>query len=158
MYCLAKNPEKQKKLRDELFEVMPHENTPLTEESMKNLPYLRAVIKESLRLFPPATMNTRRVTTDDIVLRGYQIPKGTDIILSMMSVYHNPKYFENPEEFIPERFSRQEKETCPMSMKQKHSFAFLPFGFGPRFCVGKRIAEMEIETFLCRLFRKYQVE
>lgn len=160
MYSLAKNPEKQEKLREELMKIMPDENTPLTEENMKNLPYLRAALKETLRLYPPATVNMRRVTTDDFVLRGYQIPKGVDIILGMVSLYTNPKYFEKPNEFIPERFLRSETEegVCPMSLKQKHPFAYLPFGFGPRFCVGKRIAEMELEIFISRIFRKYQVE
>jgi cytochrome P450 family 12 len=160
MYCLAKNPDKQEKLRSELMKIMPHENTSLTEENMSNLPFLRAVMKETLRLYPPATINIRRITDDGFVLRGYQIPKGTDILLGMAEVYRDQKYFERPNEFIPERFLRPETsgEACPMSLRQKHSFAYLPFGYGPRFCVGKRIAEMEIETFLCRLFRKYQVE
>jgi cytochrome P450 family 12 len=159
MYCLAKNPEKQEKLRAELMKVMPQENTPLTEENMKNLPFLRAVLKESLRLYPPAPSNIRQIA-NDLVLGGYQVPKGTEVSLGMFGLYKNTKYFERPEEFIPERFLRPESnvETCPMSLRQKHSFAFLPFGYGPRFCVGKRIAEMELETFLCRLFRKYQVE
>lgn len=138
--------------------ILPDEDEPLTEEKMKNLPYLRAAMKESLRLFPPATFNMRRVQTDNFVLRGYQIPKGIDIILGMIGLYKDPRYFEKPMEFVPERFLRSESsaEVCPM--KQKHSFAYLPFGYGPRFCVGKRFAEMEIETFLCRLFRKYQVD
>lgn len=159
MYCLAKNPDKQEKLREELMKIMPDENTPLSEERMKNLPFLRAVIKESLRLYPPATMNMRRAT-DNLVLRGYKVPKGVDIILGMMSVYHDSKYFEKPSEFIPERFLRPEtnKEVCPMSLKQTHSFAYLPFGFGPRFCAGKRIAEMELETFISRIIRKYELE
>lgn len=160
IYSLAKNPEKQEKLRAELMKIMPDENTPLTEGNMKNLPYLRAVMKESLRLYPPAAMNMRRVTSDNFVLHGYQIPKGVDVLLGMMTLYRDPKYFEKAMEFIPERFLRPESsvEACPMSLRQKHSFAYLPFGYGPRFCVGKRFAEMEIETFLCRIIRKYKIE
>lgn len=159
MYCLAKNPGKQEKLREELFRLMPNEETPLTEESMKNLPYLRACIKESLRLFPPATMNMRR-TNEDLVLKGYHVPKGVDIVLGMMSMYHDAKNFKEPTKFIPERFLRRETEgeACPQSFKQTHNFAYLPFGYGPRFCVGKRIAEMEIESFISRIFRRFKVE
>lgn len=159
MYCLAKNPEKQKRLRQELMQIMPDKDSPLSGDNMKNMPYLRAVIKETLRLFPPAALNMRR-TTEPIVIRGYHIPKNVDIVLGMMHIYKDESSFGNPNEFIPERWLRQQQEpdVCPQSMKQAHPFSYLPFGYGVRYCAGKRIAEMELETFTSRLFRNYKVE
>ena len=160
MYCLAKNPEKQERLRRELCQVLPDKNTPLTEENMKNMPYLRACIKESLRLFPPAGFNVRR-TTENIVFRGYQVPKNVDILMGMMYIYQESANFGDPMKFVPERWLRnvtEETDACPHSMKQTNPFSFLPFGYGVRFCVGKRIAAMELEVFTSKLFRNYKVE
>lgn len=156
MYCLAKNPQKQEKLRDELINVMPDRNTPLTGDSMTRMPFLRAVIKEALRLFPPAMSNMRRAA-ENLVIRGYQIPKGVDLMMGMVFIYKDPKSFGDPEMFVPERWLR-EQDACPHSMKQSHPFSYLPFGFGARFCAGKRIAQMELEVFTSRLFRNYKVE
>ena len=78
MYCLAKNPDKQAKLREELISLLPEKNTPLTVEKMKNMPYLRACIKEGLRLYPAVTGSVRK-TGQDIVLQGYQVPKGVSL-------------------------------------------------------------------------------
>lgn len=75
LYCLAKNPDKQEELRKELVAVMPEKDSPLTPDNLKNLPYLRAVIKEGLRLYPATSGNARK-TVNDVVLQGYQVPKG----------------------------------------------------------------------------------
>ena len=75
MYCLAKNPDKQAKLREELMKILPEKKSSLTPENMKNMPYLRAVIKESIRLYPAVVGNARK-TGQDIVLQGYRVPKG----------------------------------------------------------------------------------
>lgn len=159
IYNLAKNPDKQEKLREELMSILPEKDTPLTGDNMKQMPYLRAVIKESLRLYPPAMVNSRR-TTENLVIRGYQVPKDVDIMMGMLHIYRNEAYFGSPTQFVPERWLRQPQDEtiCPHSMKQSHPFSYLPFGFGSRFCAGKRIAEMEIEVFMSRLFRNYKVE
>lgn len=159
MYCLAKNPEKQDRLRKELISVMPDRNTPLSGENMISMPYMRAVIKETLRLYPPAMGNMRRAP-ENLVMRGYQIPKGVDLMMGMMHIYKDPSSFASPEKFIPERWLRDAEavDVCPHSMKQSHPFSYLPFGFGTRFCAGKRIAQMELEVFASRLFRNYKVE
>lgn len=141
------------------MQVMPSKDTPLSGENMKNMPYLRAVIKETLRLFPPAGANMRR-TSSPIVFKGYQIPKNVDLIMGMQVIYKDKQYYERFAEFVPERWLRQlsEEDVCPHSLKQTHPFSFLPFGFGARFCVGKRIAEMELEVFISRLLRNYKIE
>ncbi|CAO1429463.1 unnamed protein product [Diamesa hyperborea] len=158
LYCLAKNPEKQDKLRQEILTLLPEKDSVLCPEKLKNLPYLRAVMKEGLRMYSPAPSNLRK-TGQNIVLQGYQIPKDVNIGMSLLQIYNNDKYFGNSKDFIPERWLRNvDEKTCPHSLKLTHSFGYLPFGFGPRMCVGKRIAEMEIEVFLARLIRSYRVE
>lgn len=73
-YCLAKNPDKQAKLREEIKKILPEKSSRLTAETMKNMPYLRACIKEGIRLYP-ATVGTMRAPNADLVCQGYQIPK-----------------------------------------------------------------------------------
>ena len=67
--------------------------------------------------------------------------------------------FDEPDKFIPERFLRREKSSseCPVKGKEAHPFVLLPFGFGPRMCIGRRFAELEIETLICRLIKKYHI-
>uniref|UniRef100_A0A1B0CC91 Cytochrome n=1 Tax=Lutzomyia longipalpis TaxID=7200 RepID=A0A1B0CC91_LUTLO len=114
------NPEKQEKLRKELLKILPEKNSPLTVENTRNMPYLRACIKEALRLMPVTYGNFR--TT-------------------------------------PERWIRPEnsKITCPVNASA-HPFAYLPFGFGTRMCIGRRFAEMEIESIVSRFVRHYNIE
>jgi len=158
IFCLAKNPEKQEKLRNELMTIMPNTDTPLTGERMKNMPYLRGVVKETLRLYSPNSFFMRK-SSENLVMRGYQIPKGTDLMMGLFHMFKDQEYFERPDEFVPERWIRnQEEDVCPHSLKQSHPFSYLPFGYGVRFCAGKRVAEMELEVFLSRLFRNYRVE
>lgn len=135
---------------------MPERDTPLTEKNMKNMPYLRSVLKETLRLFPPVFANMRRFD-ENLVIQGYQIPKGIDVIMSFQHIYKDPKYFGSPNDFIPERWMR-DADACPIEMKQWHKFSYLPFGYGVRLCAGKRIAQMEVEVFTSRLLRNYKVE
>lgn len=79
LYCLAKNPDKQEILREEVLKILPCKDSKLDTKSLDNIPYMRAVIKESLRCYPVINGNFRR-TGQDIVLQGYQIPKGVSAI------------------------------------------------------------------------------
>lgn len=89
LYCLAKNPEKQRKLRLEIWKILPDKNTPLTVEKLTNTPYLQAVIKEGLRMFPVFS-GVARKTGQDLILQGYQVPKG---VQTSYSQYSTSKYF-----------------------------------------------------------------
>lgn len=167
MLCLAKNPEKQEKLRKEIMQILPTKDTPLTEKSMKNIPYLRACLKEALRIYPLAIGNGR-APQKDVVLSGYQVPKGTQVLMISTGFLLDDKYYPRAKEFIPERWLRQDKETqsqtqqqdavCPNALKASSPFVYLPFGFGPRMCIGRRIAEMELELGLARILRNFKVE
>lgn len=74
LYCLAKNPDKQEILRQEILKILPQKDSQLTNQSLNHIPYLRAVVKESLRLYSPTNGNLR-ATGQDMVINGYQIPK-----------------------------------------------------------------------------------
>uniref|UniRef100_A0A1S4JS52 Uncharacterized protein n=1 Tax=Culex quinquefasciatus TaxID=7176 RepID=A0A1S4JS52_CULQU len=156
LYCLAKNPDKQAKLRDELRTILPKQDSPLTPQNMRNLPYLRACIKEGLRLYSPIAGNIR-AAGKDLVLQGYQVPKGTDVALASIIMYHEDKHFPRGGEFLPERWLKDEPEStgCP-SANQTHPFLFLPFGFGPRACIGLRMANLEMELLVARITRRFK--
>ncbi|KAH8243064.1 hypothetical protein KR032_004292 [Drosophila birchii] len=161
LLCLAKNPEKQEKLREEIMKVLPNKDSEFTEESMKNVPYLRACIKESQRIYPLVVANGRGLTRDSVI-SGYRIPAGTFVAMVPIGVLSSEEYFPKASDFLPERWLRNANDSagsCPANdLKPKNPFVFLPFGFGPRMCVGKRIVEMELELGIARLLRHFSVE
>ncbi|XP_055921318.1 uncharacterized protein LOC129952612 [Eupeodes corollae] len=156
LFGIAKNPEKQEKLRKEIRSILPKKDSVPTLESMKNLPYLRASIKEGIRLYPigPGTVRTM---PKDIVLNGYQIPMNTDVAMANNYILKESKYFPQPEEFIPERWLRTE-EGDAFKADEVNPFVYLPFGFGPRSCAGKRIVDLELELTVMRLVRNFNIE
>lgn len=162
MLCLAKNPEKQEKLRQEVLKALPEKNSEFKEQAMKNMPYLRACIKESQRYYPLIVANAR-LPVKDVVVSGYRVPKGTQVSMSITSLTRDPKHYPRPNEFLPERWLRAaEKSTgneeCPHSLKPSTPFLHLPFGFGARSCIGRRIVEMEMELCIARLVRNFEIE
>lgn len=123
------------------------------------MPYLRACLKESLRI-TPITPGNFRASGQDIVLSGYQIPKGTGILMASVLLTNSDQYFNKSNEFLPERWLKSDDNLsyeCP-HLKSKHPFVYLPFGFGSRTCIGKRLAEMEIEALIIRILRNYRVK
>ncbi|XP_060656180.1 probable cytochrome P450 12d1 distal, mitochondrial [Drosophila nasuta] len=154
LLCLSKNQEKQHKLREELLRVMPSKETLLNDETMKDMPYLRAVIKEALRYYPNG-FGTFRICPGDVTLSGYNIPKGTQIMLASNALMKDEKYYTSPNDFLPERWLR-DPETNKKA--QVSPFTFLPFGFGPRQCIGKRVVDLEVETAVAKIIRNFHVE
>lgn len=160
--CLAKNPEKQAILREEVMQLLPNKDSEFDEVVFKNMPYLRACIKESMRMYP-LTMGNARQQANDIVLDGYQVPKGSIVAVTPISLFEDDRHYPRAREFLPERWLRPSNKSensaeCPHALKASSPFTFLPFGFGSRSCIGRRIAEMEIELGAARLIRNYHVE
>ncbi|XP_018572395.1 cytochrome P450 CYP12A2 [Anoplophora glabripennis] len=153
LYFLAKNPDKQQCLREEVYNNLPEKNSSVTKEILNNSPYLKAVIKETTRIAPIAVGNVR-TTIKDSVLGGYKIPKGTELI-SMHIVTANSKHFKDHEKFMPERWLRT--EDSDYSYKNVHPFAYQPFGFGPRSCIGKRFANLELEIGISKIIRNFEL-
>lgn len=157
--ALAKNPEKQAKLREEVFRILPNKDSEFTEESTRNMPYLRACIKESLRVYP-LTVGNSRAPIRDVVLSGYRVPKNTRVTMVSIALLKDEQYFARAQEYLPERWlrDREIKEHDNTSLKPSCPFVYLPFGFGPRTCIGRRIVEMELELGIARLIRNFYVE
>ncbi|XP_012222030.1 probable cytochrome P450 12a5, mitochondrial isoform X2 [Linepithema humile] len=155
LYYLATNPEKQEKLREEVMSVLPDKTSPVTHNVLSQTKYAKACIKESLRLFPVAIGTLRTVPTD-VCLGGYKIPKGYDVLLVHELLTLEPTQFPRPEEYIPERWLRG--NTKFPSAKEAHPFSYMPFGFGPRTCIGRRFSEMEVETLVLTVIRNFRIE
>ena len=151
LYCLATNPEKQQKLREQIMEVAPNPETPITPKVIDALSYLKACVKEGFRFFPIGT-EVSRIPQSDIVIGGYQIPAGTHVQLNNNMLLRMAKYFEDPETYIPERWMRDG------SAKNVHPYLLLPFGFGSRTCAGKRFAEQEMYALIIKLLQRYRIE
>jgi len=94
------------------------------------MPYLRAVIKESFRTLPIVSGNAR-MTTKDVVLSGYHVPANTHIGMQPLFALQDEKFYPNPQQFLPERWLREQTEGCPRA-GASNPFTFLPFGFGAR--------------------------
>ncbi|KAL7731000.1 hypothetical protein ACLKA6_014223 [Drosophila palustris] len=160
MLCIATHPEKQDKLREEVMRVLPDKDSEFTEASMKNVPYLRACIKESQRVYP-LVFGHARTTERDCVLSGYKVPANTFVSMIPLNALSSDQYFPRSSEYLPERWIRSDADSakCPANpLKSTNPFVFLPFGFGPRMCVGKRIVDMELELGIARIIRNFKVE
>ncbi|ESO95609.1 hypothetical protein LOTGIDRAFT_239424 [Lottia gigantea] len=146
LYSLAKHTESQDILLEEVDRVLG--GKVCSYEDLQRMPYLKAVVKETLRLYPPIPINAR-VMQEDTVIDNTLIPKGTIVLLNKYTMARDEKIFTNPDKFIPERWLRAEA-------KDWHPFSSIPFGYGARSCVGRRIAETEIylaTVGICQKFR-----
>lgn len=155
LYYIAKNKEAQKKLREELVTIMPTPDSPLTKEGLDNASYLKAAIKESMRLSPVAVASMR-TSTKEIVLGGYQIPRGVDVLGANAVISRSSEHYDRPNEFIPERWLRSTKDE--LSHKNTSPFVTLPFGFGPRSCVGQRLALLALQVYIGKVVRNFEVD
>ncbi|XP_064893959.1 thromboxane-A synthase isoform X8 [Columba livia] len=117
-------------------------------QNVQELSYLDMVIAETLRMYPPAFRFTREAAKDCIVL-GQHIPAGAVIETAVGHLHHNPELWPEPEKFIPERFTEEAK-------KERHPFAYLPFGAGPRGCIGMKMGLLETKMTLLRILQKFR--
>ncbi|XP_069711994.1 cytochrome P450 4V2 [Phaenicophaeus curvirostris] len=150
LYLLGHNPEAQKKVHRELDEVFDNTERPITMDDLKKLRYLECVVKEALRLYPSVPMFARTLR-EDCSIRGYQVPKGTNVIVITYVLHRDPEIFPDPEEFRPERF-------FPENCKGRHPYAYVPFSAGPRNCIGQRFAQMEEKALLALILRRFWVD
>ncbi|KFM71475.1 putative cytochrome P450 12a4, mitochondrial, partial [Stegodyphus mimosarum] len=150
LYHLAKNPDKQQILYEEIQKFLPNKSDKITPSVFRELRYLKSCLKESMRLDPIVRGNGRTLD-HDVVISGYRVPAGTVIFAMLQVVYRDEKYFKNPNLFYPERWMiKEENNTTP--------FAFLPFGIGTRSCIGRRLAELEIICATTEIIRNFKVE
>ncbi|XP_029170390.1 cytochrome P450 9e2-like [Nylanderia fulva] len=155
---IAVNQEIQKKLQHEIDQVLEESNGEAPYEMVNNMEYLDAVINEALRMYP-VTPFTDRVCVKEFELpptlpgiKPFTIKKGEAVWIPVYGLHHDPQYFEEPEKFDPERFLGERKK------KILNSGAYLPFGLGPRMCIGNRFALMETKVLLFHLLARCDLE
>ncbi|XP_020296279.1 cytochrome P450 9e2-like [Pseudomyrmex gracilis] len=150
---LAVNPDIQDRLRKEVEE-HSDENGDITYDSLSKMTYMDMVVSETLRKYPPA------VITDRLCTKNYELPPAKPgyksviveadnvIMIPVYGLHHDPAYFPNPQKFDPERFNDKNKDNI-------NPYAYLPFGLGPRKCIGNRFALMETKLLLAHLLQKF---
>jgi cytochrome P450 len=147
-YLLALNPHADARLAAEVG-ALP-EDVELGFEDSEALEYTQAVIKESLRLYPPGWVLTRR-TIDADVLSGHVVPAGTELIFSPYLIQRHPRYWDEPERFLPERF-------LGPAATERDPYTYIPFAAGPRHCVGENFSVYEMTLHLVRMARRWRMQ
>lgn len=147
-YLLAKNPDKKKKLQEEVDSVLS--NRKINKDDLEKLPYTKMVFEEALRLYPPAWGFPREAQEDDD-LNGFLVKKNLTIVLSPYVTHRHPEFWEKPLEFYPEHFEEE-------AVKKRHKFAFFPFGGGSRMCIGQHFAMLEAQLIIASLVQRFDFE
>ncbi|XP_008582709.1 PREDICTED: sterol 26-hydroxylase, mitochondrial, partial [Galeopterus variegatus] len=153
LYHLSKNPEIQAALHKEVVDVVPAGQVP-QHKDFAHMPLLKAVLKETLRLYPVVPANSRVIVEKEIEVDGFLFPKNTQFVFCHYVVSRDPSTFSEPESFQPQRWLRKNQPDIP---RIQHPFGSLPFGYGVRACLGRRIAELEMQLLLARLMQQYEV-
>ncbi|XP_033116012.1 cytochrome P450 3A24-like [Anneissia japonica] len=146
-YLMALHPDIQDKLVHHIEEVMEGQDS-VTYEAITKMYYLDQIIQETLRLYPSGP-STDRLCTSTWTHDGLTIEKGVGVIVPIWAIHHNPNVWSDPERFDPDRFSKENKE-------KHHPMAWIPFGHGPRNCVGMRFALTTVKIAVVHIFRKYR--
>uniref|UniRef100_A0A6Q2XV96 Cholesterol side-chain cleavage enzyme, mitochondrial n=1 Tax=Esox lucius TaxID=8010 RepID=A0A6Q2XV96_ESOLU len=146
LYELARHPDLQEELRGEVVGARASSQGNML-QMLKRIPLVKGALKETLRLHPVA-VSLQRYITEDIVIQNYHIPSGTLVQLGLYAMGRDPSVFRKPEQYLPSRWLRTENQY----------FRSLGFGFGPRQCLGRRIAETEMQLFLIHMLENFRVE
>jgi cytochrome P450 len=146
-HLLAQHPEVEARLLDETRHVL-RGRTPTTTD-LANLPYSEMVVREAIRLYPPAP-GFAREPIEDVSIGAYVVPKGSLVSVSTYALHRDPRFFDDPESFDPQRFGPGWEVRVPR-------YAYLPFGGGPRACIGSGFAMMESRLVLSTVVPRYQL-
>ncbi|PRW63505.1 cytochrome P450 [Actinopolyspora mortivallis] len=148
LHCLSLNPRVQLEARKEINRTTS--GKPIEEKHLKDLEFLDHVVEETLRLYPP-TWKIFRATNQETRLQNHLVPPGTLIMISPYLLHRNPRYWSHPDDFYPERFSSQDA-------RDTDSGAYMPFGFGPRACLGKNMAFQQLKIITSLVVQKYDIK
>ncbi len=143
LYLLGKHPDIMQQAQAEVRAVLGDQ--PPTLDHLHNMPLLDQIIDESLRLYPPIHLGSR-LAAQDLEFNGYQIPTGTRVMYSIYVTQRMPEYWDAPDEFRPQRFAPDVPKPAP--------YTYLPFGGGPRNCIGAAYAQVEAKVILARILQK----
>lgn len=145
LYCLLKHPYVLDQVNNEISAVLKGDVPNI--DNIEKLPALEMAIEESLRLYPPIWIFSRKALAEDEIL-GYKIPKNAIVNISPYLMHRHPKYWHQPDIFYPERFAQAVTASRPKC-------TYLPFGFGPRVCIGRQFAMMNIKLILVTLLQQF---
>jgi cytochrome P450 len=146
-WLLATHPEAEKKLHQELDATLAGRAP--TMDDLPRLPYTGHILTESLRLYPPA-WGMARLAIEDHEIAGYRVPAGTGVAIAQWVVHRDPRWYEAPDEFRPERWEGDLQKRLPR-------FAYFPFGGGPRQCIGNMFALMEATLVLATVAQRFRL-
>ncbi|XP_019852631.1 PREDICTED: thromboxane-A synthase-like [Amphimedon queenslandica] len=149
-YLLALNPDEQERLCEAIDNYYQENEDASLYDASQNIPYLDWVIQEALRMYPPSPI-TIRVCKETCTINGVTFLKGCNVILPIQYLHYSPEYWDQPYAFKPSRFSPEGKEG-------RNPLSHIPFGWGPRSCIGMRFALMEAKACLVSILRKYRFE
>jgi cytochrome P450 len=147
-YLLSQHAEVENRLHRELEEVLAGHKPSLLD--LPRLVYTKMLVEEVLRLYPPVWMISRKAIKDDQI-GGYIIPANSDVLLSIYTLHRHPAFWYSPEEFDPERFTAGRSS-------QRVPCSYLPFGVGPRSCIGSRFGLMEVILVVTTIAQRYHLE
>ena len=154
LLILANRPEIQARVHEELDTVIGRGALPTVEDRTR-LPYTFACLAESMRYRTIGPFGLPHMASEDNEVGGYLVPAGTQVLGNIYSIHHDPRYWDSPDEFIPERFLPQEDGSMSPAMTSK---AYLPFGTGHRRCPGRRFAETTVWLHITRMLHRLQFE
>jgi len=146
-WLLSRHPEIEARVHEEQDRI--GELGLATYADLEKLPYTMHVIKESMRLYPPGWLLTRRTIGPD-KLGGFEVPASTDVFLSPYVIHRHPRFWERPESFDPDHFD-------PVRVEGRHKFAYIPFGVGPRHCIGENFSMYEMMLHLNGATRRFRL-
>ncbi|KAK7797023.1 hypothetical protein U0070_012292 [Myodes glareolus] len=149
LHSLATHPDIQKKLQEEIDVALPNKAPPSYDKVME-MEYLDMVLSETLRLYSIAN-RLERVCKQDVEMNGVFIPKGSVVMIPTFSLHRDPQYWPEPEAFRPERFSKENKGNI-------NPYVYMPFGNGPRNCIGMRFALMNMKLALTKLLQNFSFQ
>lgn len=160
-------PNVQRRLQeeaDEMFESL--DNGQMTLQDLRTrLRYTEAVVKETLRLYPSVPVIGRTVETDIKVDNRWTIPKGCQVFVCPRAIHRDPKYWTQPDDFVPERWLMDDNNNAldsslsdKVEMRKRHPFSYIPFSAGVRNCIGQKFAILEMKAVLANIFRHFDVE
>ncbi|HVU88334.1 MAG TPA: cytochrome P450 [Pirellulales bacterium] len=147
LYLLARHPQVQEQTATAVRDVLGDRLA--TAADVPRLAAVDCAIKEAMRLYP-AVYFTAREAVEEVEIGGYRIPPGSQIHLLLYAIYHDPRWFPAPEEFLPARFADGGEERLPPG-------AFVPFGAGPRACIGRAMAMIEATLIVATILQKYRL-
>ncbi|KAB1221363.1 Cytochrome P450 82A3 [Morella rubra] len=149
---LFNNPGALKKAQEEL-ELQVGRERQVKESDVKNLIYLRAILKETLRLYPPGPLSVPHESIEDCTLAGYHVPAGTQLLVNLTKLHRDPHVWVDPNEFRPERFLTTHKD---VDVRGQH-FELIPFGSGRRMCPGISFAQQVMHLTLAALLHAFEI-